>query len=465
MVLALLCIAQVVIVLDLTIVAIALPSIQSDLGLSTQVLGWIVTAYPVVFGGFLLAAGRLADRFGRRRLFVIGLGTFGLASLACGLAPGGGWLCAGRAMQGLGAAIVTPAALALLNGFYDEGRARGRALAWWTAAAAGGGAGGWVLGGLITGWVGWRWVFLVNVPICLLVAALAGRGLPEQRADRTRRLDVAGAVLGTTGLAGLVLAVTLVESRGPGDPLVLGGLVAAAALLVAFVVVQRRVHDPLLDGRLLRGPGIVRASTVAALLTATTTPPMYLCTLHAQQVLGLSPVAAGLLFPPFNVAVIAGSFLGPRVAGSVGRPAAMGTGLLAVAAGAIALLAISPTASALLSMIGGMLLLGAGLGVASVASTAAGTSGVEPEQQGVASGLVTTSAQVGTALGLAVVMPIAAGRAAALGGGPDALVTGYEWGFVVAAAIAAISGCAVLGPIAAARSPADRRAGLKASGT
>jgi MFS family permease len=221
MVLALLCIAQVVVVLDVTIVAIALPTIQADLGLSPTVLGWVLTAYPVAFGGFLLAAGRLADRVGRRRMFAIGLAVFGAASLVCGLAPGGALLIAARIAQGLGAAMVTPAALALLTGAHPDGPARARALAWWTAAAAGGGAAGWVLGGLLTGLVGWRWVFLVNVPVCAAVVALTRRILPEHRPDRSRRIDAAGAVLGTAGLAGLVLAVSLAETRGLGDPVLL----------------------------------------------------------------------------------------------------------------------------------------------------------------------------------------------------------------------------------------------------
>jgi EmrB/QacA subfamily drug resistance transporter len=439
MVLALLCVAQVVVVLDVTIVAIALPAIQSELGLSAAALGWVVTAYTVAFGGFLLAAGRLADRVGRRRMFVAGLGLFGLASLACGLAPGGGWLFAARGAQGLGAALLTPAALALLTAAHPAGRQRARALAWWTAAAAGGGAAGWVLGGLITGLAGWRWVFLINIPVCALVAWRAVRVLPRQRPDGARHIDAAGAVLGTAGLSGLVLAVTLVETRGFGDPATPAALVAALGLLAGFAAVEWRGTDPLLDRRLLGRPGIGRANAVAAVLTATTTPAMFLCILHAQQVLGLSPTAAGLLFPPFNVAVIAGSFLGPRVVTRVGGPVTMAAGLAVVATGALALLAISTTAPALPSMIAGTVLLGAGLGVASVASTADGTAGIAAERQGVASGVITTSAQVGTALGLAVVLPLAAGRSADLGGSPAAQVAGYEWGFVLVAGLAAVA--------------------------
>lgn len=447
MVLALLCVAQVVIVLDVTVVAVALPSIHSDLGLSSTALGWVLTAYPVAFGGFLLAGGRLADLVGRRRVFGLGLGGFGLASLACGLAPGGALLVAARGLQGLGAALATPAALALLTGATAAGRARDRALAWWTAAAAGGGAAGWALGGVISEVAGWRWVFLINVPVCAVVVGLARHRLSADRPARRRGVDLAGAVLGTSGLAGLVLGVSLVEPRGPADPLVGAALLGSVVLLGGFVLVERRAPDPLLHGAVLRRPGIIRANAVAALLTATSTPPMLLCVLHAQQVLGLSPILAGLLFPPFNVAVIIGSFLGPRVLGRLGGPGTMSAGLLTLAAGAVALLAIGPVTPALPSLLGGMSLIGIGLGVASVASTAAGTAEVDDQQQGVASGLVNTSAQVGTALGLAVVVPLAAGRTAALGGGPAAQVAGYEWGFVLVAAAAAVSALAIGGSV------------------
>ncbi|MDA0179254.1 MFS transporter [Solirubrobacter phytolaccae] len=325
------------IVLDVTIVAIALPVVQSDLGLSSALLGWVVTVYPLVFGCCLLAAGRLADRVGRRRTFVIGLLVFGGASLACALAPTGPVLLAGRAAQGLGAALVSPAALALVTAARPSGDERRRALGWWTAAAAGGGASGWVLGGVVSGWLDWRWVFLVNVPVCLVCAALAPRLLAESRA----RL--------------------------------------------------RRLRWRVLGRRAVLGP-----NGVAAVLTATTTPAVLLCTLHAQQRLGLSPVMAGLLFPPFNVAVIAASLLGPRIT----RGAIPG-GLLAIAAGA-GLLALH---LAIPTMLVAFVLMGAGLGVASVASTAQGTEAVDADDQGVASALLATSAQLGTALGLAVFLP------------------------------------------------------------
>jgi EmrB/QacA subfamily drug resistance transporter len=443
MVILLLCVAQFVVVLDVTIVAIALPAVQADLGLSTTTLGWVITGYTLTFGGCLLAAGRLADRVGRRRVFRLGLVLFALASLSCGLAPSGAALLAARGAQGLGAALVSPAALALLTTACGDGRARARALGWWTAAAAGGGASGWILGGLLSGLLDWRWVFFVNLPVCAVTVALAPRVLPERREASPARLDVAGAVLATTGLGALVLALTLAPSRG----LTAGGTVAsfgaAAALLAAFGLVESRAADPLVSRRLLRGTGVLEPNLVAAALTGTTTPPMFFCTLHAQQVLGLGPATAGLLFPPFNAAVIAGSLAGPRIATALGERRTMAGGLLGVAAGALALLAIAPGAPALPSLLGGFVLMGGGLGVASVASTARGTAALASGDQGLASGLLSTSAQIGTVLGLALIVPVAAARTAALDGGRAGQVAGYELGFMLAAALAAAAATAV----------------------
>jgi MFS family permease len=443
MIVAVACVAQFVVVLDATIVAIALPAMQAHLGLSTTALGWVITAYTLVFGGCLLAAGRLADRVGRRRAFVAGLVLFAAASLACGLAPSGAVLLGGRVVQGLGAALVSPAALALVTAARPNGRARARALGWWTAAAAGGGASGWVLGGLLSGLLGWRWVFLVNVPVCVATAGLAPRVLPEWRDPSPARPDVAGAVLSTGGLAALVLALTLAETRGLLAGLTLGAVVVAVIFLGGLVCVEARIPNPLLDRALLRRPGVVGSNAVAAVLTAITTPPMFFCILHAQHVLGLAPAAAGMLFPPFNLAVVAGSLAGPRVVAATGERRAMAGGLLAVAVGALALRAIAPNAPALPSLLGGFMLLGAGLGVASVASTARGTAALDAADQGFASGLLATSAQLGTALGLAIVVPIASAHTRALGGGPAAQVAGFELGFTLTAALAAAAAGAI----------------------
>jgi MFS family permease len=390
---------------------------------------------------------------GRRRAFTGGLLLFAAASLACGLAPAGAALLAGRAAQGAGAALVSPAALSLVTAVRPDGRARARALGWWTAAAAGGGASGWVLGGLLSGLLGWRWVFLVNLPVCVAAAGLAPRILPEWRDPSPARPDLAGAVLATGGLGALVLALTLAEARGPLAGPTLGALVAAVVLLGGLVRVEARAPGPLLDGALLRRPGVAGPNAVAAVLTAATTPPMFFCVLHAQHVLGLAPAAAGLLFPPFNLAVVAGSLAGPAVVAATGERRAMAGGLVAIAAGALALRAIAPSAPALPSLLGGFILLGTGLGVASVASTARGTAALDAADQGFASGLLATSAQLGTALGLAILVPIAAAHTRALGGGGAAQVAGFHLGFALAAALAA----AAAGAIGAARLRALQR--------
>jgi len=462
MVVALPCVAQFVVVLDVTIVAIALPAMQADLGMSTTALGWVITAYTLVFGGCLLAAGRLADRVGRRRAFVAGLLLFAAASMACGAAPTGPALLGARAVQGIGAAVVSPAALALVTTARPHGRARARALGWWTAAAAGGGASGWVLGGLLSGLLDWRWVFLVNVPVCLAAAALARRSLSEWRDPAPTRPDLAGAALVTTGLAALLLALTLAETTGPLDARTLGAAAAAVVLLVALVHVEGRTRDPLLHRDLLLRPGFTGPNAVAMVITATTSPAAFLCTLHVQHVLGLPPEAAGLLFPPLNLAVVAGSLVGPTVAARVGERPAMSGGLLAVAAGALALHAIAPDAPALPSLLGGLVLMGAGLGVASVASTARGTAAVGAADQGLASGVLATTAQLGTAFGLAVIVPVAAARTQALGGGAGAQVAGYELGFELSALLAAAGAAALwLGAVRRRPTPASSSQGAE----
>jgi MFS family permease len=439
MVVALLCLAQFVVVLDATIVAIALPPIQADLHLSTTALGWVITAYTLTFGGCLLAAGRLADRVGRRRAFLLGLLVFGTASLACGLAPTGGALLAGRAVQGLGAALVSPAALSLLTTARPHGAARARALGWWTAAAAGGGASGWVLGGLLSGWLDWRWVFFVNLPVCGVAVALAPRLVRERRKPSPAGLDLTGALLATAGLAAVVLALTFTQSHGIAAGRTLAALAAGTALLALFTRVEARAGDPLIGPAVRHGARVLEPNVVAAVLTATTTPAMFFCTLYVQRTLGLAPAAAGLLFPPFNLAVIGGSLAGPRVVARAGERRAMAAGLVAVGAGALALLVIAPGASPLPSLLGGFVLMGGGLGLASVASTAAGTAPMSGADQGLASGLLSTSAQVGTVLGLAILVPLAAARTAAAGHGAVADVAGYRLGFVVAAVLALLA--------------------------
>ena len=434
--------AQFVVVLDATIVAVALPEIQRDLGFSQAGLQWVISAYTLVFGGFLLLAGRAADLWGRRRMFMVGLVVFTGASLACGLAASPTALVLGRIAQGLGAAIVAPSALSSLTTLFPEGDGRGRALGVWTAAAAGGGATGWLLGGLLAGSVGWEWVFFINLPVGLAGAALAPVLVSESRDQSAPpRLDVAGAVSVTAGLTLLVYGITRVEEAGLASPVTLSSLASSVVLLALFVVVEGRVRYPLVPLGVFRSRALLRANLVALVLTAATTPPMLLCTLYVQQVLGFPPAQAGLVFPPFNLAVIGGSLLGPRLVARLGPRTTMVCGLIAIAAGSATLLGVSPHGGGyLLYLIPAFVLMGTGLGCASVASTASGTAAADGGLQGLASGLLNSAAQIGTVLGLAILVPLSAARTQSLAETipPDAaLVEGFRLAFLGAAIIAA----------------------------
>ena len=406
---ALLCVAQFVVVLDATIVAIALPAIQRTLHVATADLQWIVSAYTLAFAGFLVLAGRLADLHGRRRVFMAGLALFAGASLACGLSRSLGVLVAARALQGLGAAAIAPAALAAITAAVPDGAERRRALGVWTAAAAGGGASGWLLGGVITEQAGWPWVFLVNVPIGAAAVALAPLLVPETRArEEGRRLDVAGAATLTTGLALVVLGLTRAQIAGVRSPLAAGGVAVGALLLALFARIEARAADPLLPASLLRADGLAGANLAAAALTASTTPPLLLCVLALQGAQGRSALETGALFAPFNVAVISGSLLGPRVVRALGTRTAMALGLGGIAAGVLGMLASGGARAAPAALVPAFVLMGVSLGCASVASTTAGTAAAGRAREGVASALLNTAAQVGTALGVAVLLSVAA---------------------------------------------------------
>jgi MFS family permease len=405
---AVVCVAQFVVVLDVTIVTTALPAIGGDLGVHPIELPWVITAYTLVVGALLVPCGRLTDLFGPRRMFRLGVAVFVAASAACAVAWSPAVLVAARAFQGLGSALLSPAALALLNAISEPGAMRRRAVGWWTAAGAGGGASGWVLGGLLTEFLGWRSVFWVNVPIGLVL--LVVRTLPPGARQRAR-LDVPGAVAITATLG---LAVYGLHNHD-WVPLLLAGVLA-----VPLVRHLRRTADPVLPV-LRSAPG---ANLAAFALTASVTPAMYLSTLYVQEVMRLSPARAALLFPAFNVAVIAGSLAGPAVLRGLGAGRAMLIGFVALAGGAAVLVALPGDGLPIAQLLVAFAAMGAGLGVASVASTHAGTEAVEPGRQGVAGGVLMSSAQVGTAFGLAVLIPLAAT--------PDV----YRVGFIGAGVIA-----------------------------
>ncbi|CAN5638174.1 DHA2 family efflux MFS transporter permease subunit [soil metagenome] len=446
--LALLCVAQFVDVLDVNAVVVALHSIGRDLGFSQVGLQWVVSAYVLFFAGFLLLAGRIADLWGRRRSFVVGLALFTVASLCCGLSVSPQMLIVSRAFQGLGAAITAPAALSIITTIFAEGRERDRAVAAWTAVAAGGGAAGLLLGGLITDVLGWEWVFFINVPVGVAGVALSYVLLPESRdPSASRRLDLLGAGTVTAGLVLLVLGLTRIEEAGFSSSTTLATLGFAAALFGAFVFAERSVADPLVPLELFRLRGLVGAALVAFALTTATAPVSVLVTLYLQNTLGYSASFAGLAGLPFSICVIAGSVLGGRVAGRIGGRATMSLGLMVVAVAALITMGITAQ-SGVAYVLAGAALSGLGLGCASVASTARGTSAVEEGKRGLASGFMNTSAQMGTALGLAALTTLAAAHAGTLSGGSElgaeALVAGYRLAFLVAAGVASLGVVAAL---------------------
>ena len=446
--LMLLCVAQFVDVLDVNAVIVALHSIGQDLGFSQAGLQWVVSAYVLFFAGFLLLAGRVADLWGRRRTFVVGLAVFTAASLSCGLSVSKEMLVVSRAFQGLGAATTAPAALSIITTIFAEGRERDRAVAAWTAVAAGGGAAGLLLGGFITDVLGWQWIFFVNVPVGAAGIALSQVLLPESRDPAaSRRLDLLGAGTVTSGLVLLVLALTRTEEAGFGSPITLATLGFAAALFGAFVFVERRAADPLVPLRLFRLRGLVGAALVAFAITAATAPVGVLVTLYLQNTLGYPASFAGLAGLPFSLCVIAGSMLGGRISGRIGGRVTMSLGLAVVAVSALITAGISAEGG-VAYVLAGAALSGLGLGCASVASTARGTSAVEEGKRGLASGFMNTSAQVGTALGLAALLTLAATRTAALYDGAEsaaeALVAGYRLAFLVAAGVASLGVVAAL---------------------
>ena len=440
--LVLLCVAQFVDVLDVNAVIVALPAIGGALDLESAELQWVVTAYVLVFAGCLVLAGRLADRFGARRLFMVGLLVFTLASLACGLAPGALGLIAARAVQGLGAALTAPAALAIITTSFREGRERNAALGVWTAVAAGGGATGLMAGGLITDALGWEWVFFINLPVGFAAFALSPLLLPESRAAEVpRRLDVKGALTVTAGLALIVSAFSHAEHAGFGAPLVLVSLGGAIVSLASFVLVERQARAPLVPLEIFRSRELVGSILVAAALTATTSVGGVLATLYLQDVLGYAPSLAALAALPLSLSVIVGSAGGPRLMRRFGASGTMGVGLAAVCAAMLIATRITPDGG-----VGYLLLAGAfaglGLGAASVAATSTGTASVPEGRRGLASGVLTSAAQIGTALGLALFIWLAGVRTEALSDGPptaEAVVSGYRGAFFGAAVLAALA--------------------------
>ena len=446
LVLALVCLAQFMVVLDATIVNVALPTMQKDLHFSPGSLQWVINSYTLVFGGFLLLGGRASDLFGRKRLFLAGIVVFTAASVLDGLAPSSGFLIAARALQGFGAALVSPAALSIVTTTFPEGRERTRAMGIWAAIAVGGGAVGLLLGGILTEYASWRWIFFVNIPVGLLTFIFATRFVPESRHPERRGFDLLGAFSVTAGLIVLVYAIVKVQAYGWISGRTIGLLAVAVALLGLFVITELRAAHPLVRLSIFRIRSLTAANTAMLAVGGGIFAIFFFATLYVQEILHLSPVQAGLGFLPLTAAIIAASGIAQQIIGrrlNVIVVAIVGMSVAGI--GLVLLSRVSADGSYLTDVLPGLVVMGLGLGLTFVPLTLIGTTNVAADDAGLASGLFNTSQQVGGALGLAILSTIAANRTAdklASLGHPasahehaQALVSGYHVGFLAGAGL------------------------------
>jgi EmrB/QacA subfamily drug resistance transporter len=441
-VLGLVCVAQFMVILDATIVNVALPTIERSLHFSPTSLQWIVNAYTLVFGGFLLLGGRAADLFGTQRLFISGLVLFTGASLLNGLATSSGILVAGRAAQGLGAALVSPAALAIVTRTFREGAERTKALGIWSAIAAGGGAAGLLLGGVLTETLSWRWIFFINLPIGIVAGLLALRMISnEVGEEKPETSDVAGAVTVTGGLLVLVYAIVKAESYGWGSAKTLGLFAAAIVLLAAFVVIELRSRAPLIRLDIFRTRSLSTANAAMLLVASGLFAMFFFASLYTQQLRGYSPIQAGLAFLPFTFGIVIGAGLAQTGIRRLGVRAVTLTGLSIATVGMLLFTQLSLTGSYFGELFPAVSVTSIGLGLTFVPVTLLATTNVPSEDAGLASGLFNTSQQIGGALGLAILSTLAATRTSheqSLSQ-PAALLSGYHLAFLVGAALMVVA--------------------------
>jgi len=428
------------VVLDIAVVNVALPSIKVDLSFSQENLQWVISAYALVFGGFLLLGGRMADLLGRRRIFVAGLVVFTLGSLLCGFAWSELSLIGARGVQGLGAAIISPAALSILMTTFAEGRERNTALGVWGAVGGFGAAAGVLMGGVLTDALSWEWIFFVNVPVGAAALALTPLLLAESRDARARSFDAPGAVLVTSALVVLVFALTQANDYGWSSFATIGLLAASAALLASFVVWERRVADPLVPFSIFRLRTVTGANVSGFILGTALFAMFLMLTLYAQQVLGYSPLKTGIAYLACAGTAIVWSGVAAQLVTRVGVKPVLIAGMTFLAAGLLYFTQVSVGGSYLGDLLPGFLLIAIGMGFSFVPISIAALAGVRDEEAGLASGLINTSQQIGGALGIAALSAVATARttdAAAAGAQlPAALVDGFQaafWGGVVVA--------------------------------
>ena len=437
---ALLAVAFFMTVVDLTIVNVALPTIGRDLHFSETNLQWVVTAYALTFGGFLLLGGRAADLLGRRRILMLGLGLFTAASLAAALATGAGFMIGARAVQGIGAAIMLPAALSIVMNMFGEGAERNKALGIWGGLGAGGATVGVIAGGLLTRYAGWEYIFYLNVPIGAVALLLAPRIVPESRLETVRRrFDAAGALAGTGGLVLLVAAISQAPQYGWGATRTIAVLAGAVALLVAFLLIERRVTDPILPLSIFRLRTLAGANTAGLLLGASFYAFIFVGTLYMQQVLHYSALQAGLAWLAASLTSIALAGLSQALVTRGGTKIVMAAGMTMTGAGAIWAAQVPVDGHFLANLAGPMIVAGAGTAFAFIPISIAALAGVKEQQAGLASGLLNTSQQLGGAIGIAIASSVAASHTQTLlhagYAAPAALTGGFQQALWVLGAI------------------------------
>ncbi|HZQ65380.1 MAG TPA: MFS transporter [Gaiellaceae bacterium] len=446
--LALLSVVQFMVVLDIAIVNVALPSIKDDLGFSQENLQWVISAYALVFGGFLLLGGRAADLIGRRRIFLIGIAVFTAASLLAGLAWSEGSLIGARSLQGLGAAIISPAALSILSTTFTEGRERNIALGVWGAVGGFGAAAGVLLGGVLTDALSWEWIFFVNVPVGVTGFLLAPVLLSESRDARVRSFDVPGAVLVTAGLSSLVYAITQAGQDGWVAGKTVTFFAVAVALLAGFFGWERRHPEPLMRFGLLRTKTVTGANVAGFILGTAMFSMFLMLTLYMQQVLGYSAMKTGVAYLAVAGTAILWSAVAAQLVTRLGVKPVLVAGMAALTAGLIFFTQVSVNGTYAGDLLPGFLLVGFGIGFAFVPISIAALAGVKPAEAGLASGLINTSQQIGGALGIAALSTIATSRTgdrvAAGVALPHALVDGFTLAFLAGVGIAAVGVIAAL---------------------
>ncbi len=444
--LAVVCVAQFMVVLDISIVNVALPDMRRDLHMSQNGLAWVLNAYTLTFAGFLLLGGRAADLWGRRRLFLIGVGLFSATSLLGGLAQSGGQLIGARALQGLGGAVLSPATLTILTTTFTDPRARARALGIWSAVAGAGGATGVLAGGVLTDLLSWRWILFINVPIGLLVLAVARLAITESRGEGERAtLDWAGAVTITGGLVALVYGVISTDQHAWGSWQVVAYLAAGVALIAAFVFIESRHRHPLMPLRLFRSRALTGANLIMVMVGAVMFSVFFFLSQFLQDVQGYSPLRTGFAFLPMPLALIVGTQMSSRLIGRVSARTLLMIGPLIASVGLILLSQLHASSSYALHVgIPGSIIT-FGVGMSFVPLTISANSGVERRDAGLASGLINTARQIGGSLGLAVLLTIAAaGTHASAGSAAVAETAGFDRTFTVSAALMVVAAAVAL---------------------